>query len=87
MHFLFALVAEGPRFALRRCMGQDCQQSIDSMSAQAGKGNFCRFLDGLGLCYTYREAQVLTHCRHNGFPAAPSPQPHLRSPVANPDCE
>ena len=28
------------------------------MNAAAGKGNFCRFLDALGLCYDYREAQV-----------------------------
>jgi hypothetical protein len=39
-------------------MQQDCQQSLDSMSAGIGKGNFCRFLDALGLCYNYREAQV-----------------------------
>ena len=42
-----------------RCMQQDCVQSIDSIDAQSiGNAKSCRFLDSLGLCFTYKEAQV-----------------------------
>ena len=58
-----------------RCMQQDCQQSLDSLNAAGGKGNFCRFLDALGLCYDYREAQVPAHAPLLKPREVPEPHP------------
>ena len=46
---------------IQKCMGQDCEQSMESGSDTPG----CRFLDGNGFCYAYNSAQ--TWCGNAGL--------------------
>mmetsp|Transcript_19575 Transcript_19575/g.54558 ORF Transcript_19575/g.54558 Transcript_19575/m.54558 type:complete len:159 (+) Transcript_19575:70-546(+) len=68
--------ADAQKELLAKCMQQECAQSLGY------QGNFCKFLDGNGLCYTYKTAQEW--CRDN--PTAPACNPQPEYPTCRGNC-